>query len=337
MHSNGWQRRNKEEGPRKISDLHAEVARKKLEQDRRDAMERMSSGGRYGGDGFRRGGSMGPPAPSGPGRSRNETTMDAPMKNLGKVPSTQDLTNLRPGGGFGRGGAGGRAPSPAAQGAPPPRLASRPSSQASSRGGEATPVAATPTAAAAPPVVDNVETYEVEQKAVNQCVTLLEQVKALLAAPSDRLSEEEALRIREASTNDVLVELSLCAKEYGSFAVACGLMEAAKKARGFASDELQTSLQHLIGLAVAPTPELPDKPGTAPIVGAGEMARSMPWVLHQVGSWVEDKPVMGPLVRGCVVGGWCGGRICVGLSFVYTSVGLFVCLQHNISFSVSPP
>lgn len=56
MQRNGWQERMKKEGPRKISDLHAEVARKKMEQDRREAMDRMSSNRFDRGDSFRRGG-----------------------------------------------------------------------------------------------------------------------------------------------------------------------------------------------------------------------------------------------------------------------------------------
>lgn len=307
MQRNGWQDRMNKEGPRKISDLHAEVARKKLEQDRRDAMDRMSSGRFDRGDSFRRGA---PAAyvlsdcdrgnviisrhnPHRP-RPRMDDRMDGPMRPVSKVPSTDNLTlgpSLRPGGGFGRGGAPGRAPSPAAPA--PPR--SRPASQASSRGTDSVPQPATPTAES------EVTSLVVERKAVNQCVTLLEQVKALRVAPSDRLSEEEAARIQESGTNDVLVELSLTVKEYGPLQVACAALEAAKTARGFTSDELQASLQQLLALAAAPSPELPDKPGTEPVLPASALAQALPWTMHQVGAWVEDKPVMAQLV-GAVAG-----------------------------------
>lgn len=141
----------------------------------------------------------------------------------------------------------------------------------------------------------------VERKAVNQCVTLLEQVKALRSTPSDRLSPEEADRIQQSGNNDVLVELSLTVKEYGPLQVACAALEAAKTARGFRSDELQATLQQLLALAAAPCPDLPDKPGTEPVLPASALAQALPWAMHQVGSWVEDKPVMAQLV-GAVAG-----------------------------------
>ena len=221
--------------------------------------------------------------------------MDGPMRPVSKVPSTDNLTlgpSLRPGGGFGRGGAPGRAPSPATAGAPP---RSRPPSQASSRGTDSVPQLATPTAES------EVTSLVVERKAVNSCVTLLEQVKALRATPSDRLTEEEAERIQQSGTNDVLVELSLTVKEYGALQVACAALEAAKTARGFTSDELQASLQQLLALAAAPSPDLADKPGTEPVLPATALAEALPWAMHQVGAWVEDKPVMAQLV-GSVAG-----------------------------------
>ncbi len=303
MHSNGWNQRNKQEGPRKISDLHAEVARKKLEQDRRDAMERMSSGGRYDrGDGFRRGGSTGPPSMQS-GRSSKETTMDMPMKNLAKVPSSENITlgpQTRPGFGFGR-GAGNRAPSPATGGggAPLSRQASRPNSQGSVRGGDTTPVAAATAAPSTPAPIELPVTYEVDAKLTNQVVNLLEQVKGLLAGTSDRLSAEEQARIQQANRDEVLVELGLCATEYGAAPVARAFFEAAKKARGFSAEELQQAVQCLIVMAA----EVPEK-GGEPLVGSGELARAVPWALHQVHGWVEDKPVMARLV--CDIGGlWC--------------------------------
>lgn len=220
--------------------------------------------------------------------------MDGPMRPVSKVPSTDNLTlgpSLRPGGGFGRGGAPGRAPSPAA--AAPPR--SRPASQASSRGADSVAQPATPTAES------EAASLVVERKAVNQCVTLLEQVKALRATPSNRLSAEEAARIQQSGANDVLVELSITVKEYGPLQVACATLEAAKTARGFSSDELQASLQQLLAMAAAASPDLPDKPGTDPVLPASALAQALPWAMHQVGAWVEDKPVMAQLV-GAVAG-----------------------------------